>query len=83
MTLAISAGVSRRYRLFVASRRTPTAKGNNATPRVVLVITDDSGSDNSRWMLVRPAVLYDGTLLQAAQTNSAPVSELPRPIGGS
>ncbi len=81
MTLATTAAVSRRYRLFVASRRVSASKGPNRNPRVVLVITDDSGAANSRWMLVRPAIASDETLLRAAKATAASDDQLLRQVG--
>jgi hypothetical protein len=78
MTLALTAGVSGRYRLFVASRRDQIATG--AARPVVLVITDDSDAATSCWMLLRPAERSDEGLLRAAPLNSACNSELPRAV---
>jgi hypothetical protein len=80
MTLAITAGISRRYRLFVAMRRNLAAKGVPTLPPVALVITDDMAASNSRWMLVRPVGIPEDTLLRASTTSLAPIADLPRPI---
>jgi len=78
MTLAVTAGASLRYRLFVASRRPQSKAGQNRP--VVLVVTDDCDAGSSGWLLVRPAVKTDETLLRAVCSTAGAERELPRAV---